>query len=98
MKLTNEIQKICELGKLVNNYILLILAKPFIFNFFFLYIATIHSLILLFRLNDTTMKKFAYVLIIIAATCIFLSSCNRKGNCPAYRSHVDQEQVINPRG
>ena len=42
------------------------------------------------------MKKFAYILVLIFALGILLSSCNKKANCPAYKSQTDQEQVVNP--
>ena len=41
------------------------------------------------------MKRFAYILILVIALSITLSSCNRKANCPAYRTHLDHEQTIN---
>ena len=42
------------------------------------------------------MKKLAYILVLVFALGIFLSSCNKKANCPAYRGQVDQEQVASP--
>lgn len=41
------------------------------------------------------MKKLAYVLVLTIALGILLTSCNKKANCPAYRSQYDQEQVDN---
>ena len=43
------------------------------------------------------MKKLAYVLVLVIAMGIFLTSCNKKANCPAYRGQVDQEQVETPK-
>ena len=47
-------------------------------------------------LNFFKMKKFAYILVLVFALGILLTSCNKKANCPAYRGQVDQEQVENP--
>jgi hypothetical protein len=42
------------------------------------------------------MKRFAYILVLVFALGILFSSCNKKANCPAYRSQAEQEQVANP--
>jgi hypothetical protein len=42
------------------------------------------------------MKKLAYILVLVFALGILLSSCNKKANCPAYRGQVDHEQVDRP--
>jgi len=42
------------------------------------------------------MKKLAYVLVLVFALGILLTSCNKKANCPAYRGQIDQEQVVRP--
>jgi hypothetical protein len=42
------------------------------------------------------MKKLAYILVLVFAFGILLTSCNKKANCPAYRGQVDQEQVDRP--
>jgi len=41
------------------------------------------------------MKRIAYILVLVLALGILSASCNKKANCPAYRSQVDQEQVDN---
>jgi hypothetical protein len=42
------------------------------------------------------MKKFAYIMVLVFALGILLSSCNKKANCPAYRGQVDQVKVERP--
>ncbi len=43
------------------------------------------------------MRKFAYILVLVFALGILMTSCNKKANCPAYRGQIDQEQVEIPR-